>query len=110
MIRNVLLAIVFFFGPALLMFLLRNAVLLLRLWLYHRNNRTLEPEVIDVTPVPEKSPASRWFYLVAGLLGLAAAVSVFMYLQSVDGELRHYVPAHVASDGKVVPGHWESKP
>ena len=110
MIRNILLAIVFFFGPALLMFMLRNIVLLLRLWLHQRNLRTMEPEVIDITPGVEKKPAPKWFYAMAVALGLAVAVSAFMYLQSVDGEARHYVPAHVGSDGKVMPGHWQNKP
>ncbi|HKI62068.1 MAG TPA: hypothetical protein VKA31_07225 [Mariprofundaceae bacterium] len=110
MIRNILVAIVFFFGPALLLFMLRNGLLLLRLWLYHRRQRSSNPEVIDITPVPEKKGASRWFYLLALLLGLAGAVSAFMYLQAADSESRHYVPAHIGSDGKVVPGKWADKP
>ncbi|HKI62554.1 MAG TPA: hypothetical protein VKA31_09700 [Mariprofundaceae bacterium] len=110
MIRNILVAIVFFFGPALLMFMLRNGILLFRLWLFNRRQRAMQPEVIDITPVPEKKGASRWFYLLAFLLGLATAVSAFMYLQTADSEPRHYVPAHVGSDGKVVPGKWTDKP
>jgi len=110
MIRNILVAIVFFFGPALLLFMLRNVILLLRLWLHSHRLRNLEPEVIDITPVPEKTAAPRWFWLVALLLGLGAAVSAFMYLQSMETEPRHYVPAHISSDGKVVPGKWTDKP
>ncbi len=110
MIRNILLAIVFFFGPALLMFMLRNIVLLLRLRLQQRRQHHGSPEVIDITPTIEKKTASRWFYAFAAGLGIAVAVSAFMYLQSVDGEVRHYVPAHVSEDGKLVPGHWQNKP
>lgn len=106
MIRNLLLAVVFFFGPALLLFMLRNALLLLRLWLRRRRQ---EPKVIDVTPV-EGGRAPLWFYLLAGLTGLAAAVSVFMYLQQTQSQVvRQYVPAHIGEDGRIVPGHWIDK-
>lgn len=105
MIRNLLVALLFFFGPALLMFMLRNIVLLMRLRL-----RSRQPDVIDVTPVGERR-APVWFYVLAGIVGLAAAIAAFLYLQNhTPRESRIYVPAHVGEDGHIVPGHWIDKP
>ncbi|WP_167631125.1 hypothetical protein [Mariprofundus ferrooxydans] len=109
MIRNLFLALFFFFGPALLMFMLRNIILLLRIWLVVRNQRNQQQDVIDITPV-ERNRAPRWFYLVAAVLGVASAVAGFMYLQTVDSERRVYVPAHMGQQGEIVPGHWQSLP
>jgi len=108
MIRNLLLAIVFFFGPALLLFMLRNILLLLRIWLVARAQRN-QPEIIDITPV-ERNPAPRWLYLAAAVLGVATAVAGFMHLQTVDSERRQYVPAHIGEQGQIVQGHWQSLP
>lgn len=107
MIRNLMIAIFFFFGPALLLFMLRNGVLLLRLWLRARRTRAQEPRVIDITPAPGKR-APAWFYVLVVVISLACAVSVFIFLQSdFEAESRRYVPAYVDEGGKVVPGHWE---
>jgi sterol desaturase/sphingolipid hydroxylase (fatty acid hydroxylase superfamily) len=106
MIRNLLVAIFFFFGPALLMFMLRNVFLLLRIWRVARQKKSQEPEVIDITPVKPQTPM--WFYIAAGVLGLASAISVFLYLQSIDDMLpQHYVPAYTDDSGQVVPGRWQ---
>ena len=107
MIRNLLISIFFFFGPAILLFMLRNGLVLLRLWLRARQRREGEPRVIDITPVSDKK-APAWFYALVVVISLGCAVAVFMFLQSdVEVESRRYVPAHVGEDGKVVPGHWE---
>jgi len=109
MIRNLFLALFFFFGPALLLFMLRNIVLLLRIWLAVRSRRNQQPDVIDITPV-ERNRAPRWFYLAAVVLGVVSAVAGFMYLQRVDSERRQYVPAHMGEQGEIVRGHWQSIP
>jgi hypothetical protein len=106
MIRNLLVAIFFFFGPALLLFMLRNAFLLFRLWLVARQKKSQEPEVIDITPVKPATPI--WFYIAAGVLGLASAAAIFLYLQSVDDTVpQHYIPAYTDDSGRIVPGHWQ---
>ena len=107
MIRNLLIAIFFFFGPALMMFMLRNALLLLRLWLKARHHQEQQAKIIDITPKEDKR-APLWFYVPVVLVSLGCAVSVFLFLHSdFEVESRRYVPAHVGEDGKVVPGHWE---
>ena len=107
MIRNLLISIFFFFGPAILLFMLRNGLVLLRLWLMARKGREEEPRVIDITPVSD-SKAPAWFYALVVLISLGCAVAVFLFLQAdSEAESRRYVPAYVGEDGKVVPGHWE---
>jgi len=105
MIRNLLVAIFFFFGPALLMFMLRNAFLLLRIWQVARQKESRQPEVIDITPVKPQTPM--WFYILAGLVGLACAVSAFLYLQSDDMVPQRYIPAYTDESGRIVPGRWQ---
>ncbi|TLS65947.1 hypothetical protein FEF65_11535 [Mariprofundus erugo] len=105
MIRNIFLIVVFFFGPALVMFMLRNGLILLRLWLAARSRRQ-QPEIIDVTPV-RQTAAPRWFYALAIVLGLIAAAAGFMALQSTATDKRQYIPAHVDAQGELVPGHWQ---
>jgi len=106
MIRNLFLALFFFFGPALVMFMVRNVLLLLRIWFRARALRD-QPEVIDITPV-ERTPAPRWFYAAAIVLGLTTAVFGFMRLQGGGAEVRHYIPAHIDAQGELIPGHWQS--
>jgi len=111
MIRNLFLIVFFFFGPALVMFMLRNIILLVRIWLFTRVQRRNQSEVIDITPVqPAAISTPRWFYLVAAVLGTATAVAGFMHLQSADSESRQYVPAHVEENGGIVPGYWKMLP
>ena len=107
MIRNLLVAIFFFFGPALLMFMLRNIVLLTLLWLKKRQHEAkMHPEVIDVTPV-HKHRAPNWFYIAVFVISLTSAVSVFIALQNGDVDDHEYVPAYVDESGDIVPGDWK---
>lgn len=87
------------------MFMLRNGLILLRLWFAARSRRQ-QQEIIDVTPVSQ-TEAPRWFYVLAVILGLIAATAGFMMLQSSDSNPRQYVPAHVDEHGELVPGHWQ---
>ena len=51
MIRSIFVSVLFFFGPALLMFMLRNLFFLTRAWLRLRKiQKKQEHEVIDITP------------------------------------------------------------
>jgi len=107
MFRNILISIFFFFGPAVLMLILRNAVLLMLLYARNRQRRAREQDVIDITPVNQKR-VPNWFYIGVVLISLACAVSVFIVLQySPDAEQKQYVPAHTDSSGHIVPGHWK---
>ncbi len=102
MIRNLLVSILFFIGPALLMMLARNLLLALL--------RRRQPEVIDVTPVSEneKRRVPRWFYLMVIVISLISSVVVFSQLQeSREAEKQQYIPAHVNGSGVLVPGHWK---
>jgi len=110
MIRSLFVSLFFFFGPALLLFMLRNLTLLLLVRAKNRREKAQEPEVIDITPV-DKERAPNWFYALVIAISLACAVAVFMQLeQQSDVEEHQYVPSHMNESGELVPGHWVSKP
>ena len=106
MIRSLFVSLFFFFGPALLLFMLRNMTLLLLLRAKNKQQKAQEPEVIDVTPI-EKERAPNWFYALVIAVSLACAVTVFIQLQNGDTEVHQYVPAHVDKSGKIVTGDWQ---
>jgi len=109
MIRSIFVSLFFFFGPALLLFMLRNLVLLLLLRAKHRREKAPEPEVIDITPV-DKERAPNWFYALVAVISLAIAVTVFMQIEKkVDVEVQQYVPAHTDASGNIVTGDWKQK-
>jgi len=108
MIRNILTVIVFFFGPAMLMFMLRNLLLILLAYLQLRRQRPVEPEIIDVTPRSVQG-APLWFKLLALFVGLLCAGSSWYYLNADSEQTMRYVPAYMDEQGKVVPGHWEPR-
>jgi hypothetical protein len=105
--RNILLSILFFFGPAMLMFLLRHLGILLRLWLVARKAASQrEADVIDVTP-RKPHPPSTAFIVVTFVLSLVIAVLVWQRLSESPEVGRIYVPAHINEQGEIVPGHLE---
>ncbi|GAV21189.1 hypothetical protein MMIC_P2169 [Mariprofundus micogutta] len=109
MIRNLLVSIFFFIGPALLMFILRNIVMIILLTLKNRQRRAREQEVIDVTPIHHHIHPN-WFVIVVVIVSTFIAVTVFMKLQNSDDvEPHQYVPAHMGESGKIVPGGWKPK-
>ena len=112
MIRNILIAVVFFFGPALLMMMARGAFFLLRLWLQARLRQGRQPDVIDVTPKQEEAGLPIWFYVLAILLGVMSAGLAWHYLSEDTSPAVHriYIPAHMDANGNIVPGHWEPAP
>jgi len=105
MIRELLISIFFFFGPALVMLMLRNGVLVLRLWLKSRQQRARAQQIIDITPV-DKNRAPKWFYIMVVVISLMSAVTVFMHLEKGGAEVHQYVPAHIDASGHIVPGGW----
>jgi len=99
MIRNIFVTLLFFFGPALLMFVLRNMFLA---WRHRRIHK--KPDVIDITPINPSSP-SRFFVMSAVTVGI-----IFGYLAwsqiNHDGDTSqgtHYTPAYVNAQGELVP-------
>lgn len=104
MMRAFLLSLLFFFGPVLFIFVLRHLGMLLRLWLLARRAR--RPDIIDVTP-PRMQPPSTAFIVIAVIAGLVFAVLAWQRLIS-EGEVeKHYVPAQVDEQGRVVPGYFK---
>jgi len=109
MIRNLLIAVFFFFGPALLMFVARNLFMLALLWLKMRHKREQEHKVIDITPIHNHRHPN-WYVIIVVIVSLTCAVTVFMELQkSVDVVPQQYVPAYTDDSGKIIQGHWEPK-
>lgn len=105
MIRDLLVAIVFFFGPMLLLFVLRNLGPLIRLWLAVRRQRRAQPDIIDVSPKSGGGP-SPGFVAIAILAGVLSAYWAWHYTRQGGGESRdmQYVPAYLDSHGHLVPG------
>ncbi len=109
MIRSILVSIFFFVGPALLMFMLRNIVLITRLWLKNRQLHAHDREIIDITPIHNHIHPN-WFVITVVIISLFSAVSVFVELQRSDDVGPHqYVPAHMGESGTIVPGGWKPK-
>lgn len=107
MIRSILISALFFFGPAILMFLLRNLFLFLRVWMRLRQLRKQQDEdVIDITPHKHGSP-SMLFNIAAIIVGLTCAFLAWQEMNSEPGSERRYVPAYVDKQGNVVPGRME---
>lgn len=107
MIRNILTILLFFFGPAILLFMLRYFLLALKTWLLIRRQRPAEPEIIDVTPRAEGG-TPLWFKIAALSAGALCAWLAWQHLNSSGPEnAMRYVPAHMDQQGNIVPGHLE---
>ncbi|MDX8403765.1 MAG: hypothetical protein R8K54_05090 [Mariprofundaceae bacterium] len=104
MIRSIFVSALFFFGPAILMFMLRNLFLFSRAWLrLRRAQQKQEAEIIDITPHKHGSP-SMLFNIAAIVVGLICAVLAWQEMNSGVEEEQQYVPAHVDQQGKITPG------
>jgi len=109
MFRNLLVSIVFFIGPALLMFIARNMVLIGMAWLKHRHEKELEQKIIDITPIHNHRHPN-WFVIIVVIISMMCAVAVFMELQHSDDVVpQEYVPAYSDDAGNIIPGHWQPK-
>jgi len=104
MMRSILISALFFFGPAILMFLLRNLFLFLRVWLrLRRLRKQQDADVIDITPHKHGSP-SMLFNVAAIIVGLTCAFLAWQEMTSAPEAEQRYVPAYVDEYGNVVPG------
>jgi len=104
MMRSIFVSALFFFGPAFLMFMLRNLFLFLKAWLrLRRMRREQEHDVIDITPHKHASP-SMLFNIAAIAVGIVCAFLAWQEMNSGVEQKMHYVPAHINEDGKVIPG------
>ncbi len=104
MIRSIFVSMLFFFGPAMLMFMLRNLFLFSRAWFRLKQaQKKQEAEIIDVTPQKHGSP-SVLFNISAIIIGLTCAILAWQKMTSAPEEKQYYVPAHVNEEGKVIPG------
>lgn len=109
MFRNLLVSIFFFIGPALLMFIARNLLMLAMLWLKTRHEKEREQKIIDITPIHNHRHPN-WYVIVVVIVSMTCAVTVFLQLQDNDGvEPQQYVPAYTDESGNVVPGQWQPK-
>jgi len=105
--RSLFVTILFFFGPLILMLVMRHLGLLLRLWLlYRRAGRESEADVIDITPQKPRPP-SKLFIVIAVLVGVVFAMLAYHRLTEPPAVQRHYVPAHTDASGRIIPGHYE---
>ncbi len=101
MIRNIIVTLLFFFGPALLMFVLRNVFLF---WKLRRTMETRQPDIIDITP---KSPSAPSHFFLASVIAVGLISAYFAYTQlTMDRAIpqTQYVPAHINAQGELVPG------
>jgi len=109
MIRNIFVALIFFFGPALLMMFLRNIFMF---WKFRRSLESSNPDIIDITPKQhQKTPPSRFFLASAMTVGLVFAWLAWSQMHSLPPQERmQYVPAHTDQHGQLVDGHYIQKP
>jgi len=102
--RMLFLTLVFFFGPALLMFALHRVVMVARYWwmmrkLQHQN------DVIDITPLPPRRRPGAVFIVVSMIVASSFAGLAWQRMQSTPKEMpSQYVPAHIDAYGNIVPG------
>jgi hypothetical protein len=104
--KGILISLLFFFGPVILMFVLRYGALFLRLWLLRRRQQQGGPDIIDITPHISHKP-SIVFIVLAIAIGLLTAVLAWQRLTSPSDTGKVYIPAHVDQQGKLVPGHFQ---
>jgi len=104
MLRSLLVSLFFFFGPAILLFLLRTLFLMFRYWLHVRKmQQEQEENIIDITPHHKRRP-SNIFVAIAITVGLVSAVLVWLEMQGHETQKMKYIPAHVNEKGVTVPG------
>ncbi|OIO70903.1 MAG: hypothetical protein COS35_03605 [Zetaproteobacteria bacterium CG02_land_8_20_14_3_00_50_9] len=105
MIRNIFISLIFFFGPALLMFVIRYFFLLVKVWLMIRRQQP-QNVIIDITPHPAHTSPGKIFITASLLFGLVCAIWIWSEMtdESTQTEMQ-YIPAHTDATGKVIPGH-----
>jgi hypothetical protein len=107
MIRNIIVSLLFFFGPALLMFVLRNIFFF---WKFQKDIKQHQPDIIDITP--QKAAAPSHFFL-ASVIAVGLISAYFAYSQLTTDSLEQntqYVPAHINAQGELVPEQRLTRP
>jgi hypothetical protein len=100
MIRNIFVTLIFFFGPALLMFVVRNVFLF---WRAKHAQKKQEPEIINITP-SNQTPPSRFFLASAIAVGFIFAFFAWSQLSDTSPITNQtYIPAHINAQGDLVP-------
>jgi len=101
MIRNILVTLLFFFGPALLMVVLRNIFLF---WKIRRSMQKQQPDIIDITPTEPTSP-SHFFLISVIAVGVISAYLAYSQLSAdhTTHQDMQYIPAHINAQGELVP-------
>ncbi|MDQ7001148.1 MAG: hypothetical protein Q9N02_00480 [Ghiorsea sp.] len=100
--RYLLLTLFGFFGPALLMLLLRLTWFYLRAKLYEKlTKQSKEPEIIDVTPI-HKKPISKPFIFLWILVSIICTALLIWQLDDNPAPEYVYIPAHIDAEGNFV--------
>jgi len=109
--RMLFLTLVFFFGPALLMFALHRLVMIVHYWWLMRR-LAHQSDVIDITPAPPRQRPGMVFIVVSMLVASVFAGLAWQRMQStpVQQVNMHYVPAHIDTYGNMVPGAMQPLP
>ena len=97
--RYLFLTLLGFFGPALLMLLLRLTWFYLRAKLSRQRN---EPEIIDVTPIHKKRISKPFLFLWLLVSVICTALLIWQIDDSPAPE-QTYIPAHIDAEGNFVP-------
>ena len=107
MMRNIIVTLLFFFGPALLMFVLRNIFLF---WKLQRAIKRQQPDIIDITP---KKPSAPSHFFLASVIAVALISAYFAYAQltmdNTDAKTQ-YIPAHINAQGELIPEQRLTRP
>ena len=107
MIRNIIVSLIFFFGPAILMFVLRHMFFF---WKLRREMRRKQADIIDITPQKPNAP-SHFFIASVVTVGLISAYFAYTQLHSEHTKQQtQYVPAHINAQGELVPGQYITRP
>jgi len=88
-----------FFGPALFMFLLRLIWYRIRYQILVKRH---EPEIIDVTPRPEKGFSRRFVFLWIATSLICTGLLIWQ-MDNSPAEKQTYIPAHIDAEGNFVP-------
>ncbi|MCF6207934.1 MAG: hypothetical protein L3J61_00900 [Ghiorsea sp.] len=101
--RYLFLTLLGFFGPALLMLLLRLTWFYLRAkWLAKLSRQRNEPEIIDVTPIHKKRISKPFLFLWLLVSVICTALLIWQIDDSPAPE-QTYIPAHMDAEGNFVP-------
>jgi len=106
--KSIFISLLFFFGPVLLMFVMRYLGLLLRIWFVWRRQNKHGKDVIDITP-QKPHPPSIWFIIFAVVAGLVISGLVWHRLTNESRPGGVYIPAHMDKNGNLAPGHFRNR-